>query len=292
MNYFNIGTQEAPKWLFTTQINVNGEVQEIVPAFTIYSINRKNYEKNKIHKELNKSQILPTVFCFTDAETFTKEGIQLFDYDGKLIENIPEESPKIMVYLDKVDNINLFDLFESPLPATIVECKSVSDAYQKVATSAFLSQCPSKDEWTGLAAAVSEDVTLKDIREFSIKYSMGGTTAQGYFGINTNTALMQSKAVSVGSKPLTARTKDQAENLLKATVDAFGVRNAKQTRYIKAVNYCINQYGYEIVLEALNNISASDKLQLDAESCDDKVACLQTLIIEQVLKLKEVRSVA
>ena len=48
MKYVNIGRQEAPKWYFVATINLNGEEQEIIPAFTDYSLKRKNFEKDKI----------------------------------------------------------------------------------------------------------------------------------------------------------------------------------------------------------------------------------------------------
>lgn len=49
-----------------------------------------------------------------------------------------------MVYLDKADNVNLLGLTDEPLQAELVECDSVADAYHRVATTAYLSQCPSR----------------------------------------------------------------------------------------------------------------------------------------------------
>ena len=74
---------------------------------------------------------------------------------------------------------------------------------------------------------------------------------------------------------------------MKATVQAFGAKAAKQTRYIKAINYCISEYGFEIVCEALNGIEADEKIKLDAAKCEDKVQCLQGIIIEQVISLHD-----
>jgi hypothetical protein len=47
MKLLNLGSAEAPKWYFVTTVNFNGEEQEIILAFTDYSIKRKNFEKNK-----------------------------------------------------------------------------------------------------------------------------------------------------------------------------------------------------------------------------------------------------
>ncbi|MEI3422556.1 MAG: hypothetical protein V8R91_16745 [Butyricimonas faecihominis] len=43
-----------------------------------------------------------------------------------------------MVYLDKADNMNLFNVLNEPLPSVIIPCESVAEAYQKVATTAYL----------------------------------------------------------------------------------------------------------------------------------------------------------
>ena len=232
---------------------------------------------------MDKSKILPTIFCLTDAEVFIKENVKLFDYHGREIDELPEGAPRILVYLDKPDNINLWSL-DIPIKAEIVECDSVADAYQRVATTAYLSQCPSKDDWIGFAGIVSKDKLLLQIKKFSNSFGMNGTAAQGYFGLDTTTSLMQSKAILASALLPKGehRTYSQAEILMKAAVQAFGAKAAKQTRYIKAINYCISQYGFDRICEALNNIEADEKLKLDASKCEDKVQCLQGIIIEQV----------
>ena len=40
------------------------------------------------------------------------------------------------------------------------------------------------------------------------------------------------------------------------------------------------------IMEALKNIGATEKLQIEKSKCDDKIACLQSLIIEQATLLK------
>ena len=69
-NIKNLGSEEAPKWYFVTTILVNGEELEIIPAFTDYSLKHKNFEKDKVFKAIDKSKLLPTVFCFCDAKPF------------------------------------------------------------------------------------------------------------------------------------------------------------------------------------------------------------------------------
>ena len=288
MKYINIGSEEAPKRYFVTTILINGEELEIIPAFTDYSIRRKCLEKNKTYESIDKSKLLPTVVCFCDAKPFHAENVPLYDYAGSKIENLPDNAPTVMVYLDKADNVNLFGLTDEPLSAELVECDSVADAYHRVATTAYLSQCPSKDEWIGYAGIVTGDELLLNIRKFGIMYCMSGTAVQGYFGISTTVSLLQSKALAMSSSLFTGkyRSYQQAEQLMKATVQAFGVKAAKQTRYIKAINYCILQYGFDTVCEVLNNIGATEMLQIEAAKCEDKIGCIQQLIIERVAMMR------
>ena len=105
-----------------------------------------------------------------------------------------------------------------PIKAEIVECDSVADAYQRVATTAYLSQCPSKDDWIGFAGIVSKDKLLLQIKKFSNSFGMNGTAAQGYFGLDTTTSLMQSKAILASALLPKGehRTYSQAEILMKA----------------------------------------------------------------------------
>lgn len=287
-DFKNFGNEEAPKWYFVATILVNGEELEIIPAFTDYSIRRKCLEKNKTYESIDKSKFLPTVFCFSEAKPFYAENVPLYDYAGNKIENLPDNAPTVMVYLDKADNVNLFGLTDEPLSAELVECDSVADAYHRVATTAYLSQCPSKDEWIGYAGIVTGDELLLNIRKFGIMYCMSGTAVQGYFGISTTVSLLQSKALAMSSSLFTGkyRSYQQAEQLMKATVQAFGVKAAKQTRYIKAINYCILQYGFDTVCEVLNNIGATEMLQIEAAKCEDKIGCIQQLIIERVAMMR------
>ena len=288
MKIINLGSEEAPKWYFVTTILVNGEELEIIPAFTDYSIRRKCLEKNKTYESIDKSKLLPTLVCFCDAKLFHAENVPLYDYAGSKIGNLPDNAPAVMVYLDKADNVNLLGLTDEPLQAELVECDSVADAYRRVATTAYFSQCPSKDEWIGYAGIVTGDELLLNIRSFGEKYSMSGTAVQGYFGISTTVSLLQSKALAMSSSLFTGkyRSYQQAERLMKATVQAFGVKAAKQTRYIKAINYCILQYSFDTVCEVLNNIGATEMLQIEAAKCEDKIGCIQQLIIERVAMMR------
>ena len=42
-------------------------------------------------------------------------------------------------------------------------------------------------------------------------------------------------------------------------------KRQKQTRYIKAINYCISQYDFDTVCNVLNSIEATEKLRIEAD---------------------------
>ena len=83
MKRINYGTEIAPKRFAVATVSINGKELDIIPAFTDYSIKQKDFNKDKVYAAMDKSKVLPTVFCLTDAEIFRKEGVQLFDYHGR-----------------------------------------------------------------------------------------------------------------------------------------------------------------------------------------------------------------
>ena len=43
MKIINLGTETAPKWFAVATVSINGEEQDIIPAFTGYSIKQKDF---------------------------------------------------------------------------------------------------------------------------------------------------------------------------------------------------------------------------------------------------------
>ena len=72
----------------TVTITINDEQRDVIPAFTKFSINRKDLSKSKILENLDKSKILPAIFAFTSTKPFRDENITLLDYNGV---EIPQE---------------------------------------------------------------------------------------------------------------------------------------------------------------------------------------------------------
>ncbi len=285
---FNVGG-EAVKFAATT-VSINGEQKDIIPAFTKYSINRKDLSKNKILENIDKNKILPTLFAFTGTKPFRDDNIVLFDYNGV---EIPQElDENVLVSLDKPDTINLFGVLDAPFNSAMVECDSVAEAYSRVATTFAISQMPQKDKWIGLGIATTKDNVLSQILQFANDNKMNGTTAQAYFDLSYNVSSLKKAAMTMVSPLGDAeyRSMDNATKLFQATEKAFGARYAVQTRYVKALNTSIGLYSFEDVVESLNAIEEVDKQKIIGAPSDKKSQYIQDFITGYI-KLRNVKNV-
>lgn len=278
---FNVGG-EAVKFAATT-VSINGEQKDIIPAFTKYSINRKDLSKNKILENIDKNKILPTLFAFTGTKPFRDDNIVLFDYNGV---EIPQElDENVLVSLDKPDTINLFGVLDAPFNSAMVECDSVAEAYSRVATTFAISQMPKKDEWIGLGIATTKDNVLSQILQFANDNKMNGTTAQAYFGLSYNISSLKKAAITMASPLEDAefRSKDEATKLFQAVEKAFGTRCAVLTKYVKALNVSINRYSLNEVVEVLSEFDKDLKQSiLDAQN-NERSQLIQAILSEKIV---------
>ena len=252
--------------LAVVNVSINGEVKEVIPAFTKYSIRRRNLSKTM--ESVDMAKALPTVFGFTSPSIFRAENEQLLDFYGN---EIPAELDEhVLVYLDKADNLNLFEYLTGPLPSQFMECENVADAYNRVSTSFALAQLPQKDEWVGLCEVTTKENVLSQIREFANKHKMNGTVAQAYFGLRYTISVLQKSALTM-TTPIedntSCRSLEEATQLYDAVKLALGAKAAGQTRYVKALNTSVNLYSLKQVLDALGALRPAEcKAILDAPS--------------------------
>lgn len=236
--------------LTVTNVKINGDEKEVIPAFTKYSTQRAQVSKNMEMVEVEK--LLPTVFVFTEPTVFREGNIKLVDYQGN---EIPQEvDDKVLVYLDKADNLNLFEKLTEPLPSVVIECDSVEEAYQRVATTYAMSQVPQKRDWIGLCEATTGENLFSQIREFAMERKMPATTAQAYFGLRFTVTDLKESAISKTSPfgdKITYRQKEEATKLYEALKGVLGVKPASKTRYAKGLNSSLSRYTVEQVVEAL-----------------------------------------
>ena len=274
--------------LATVTVLINDESKDIIPAFTKFSIKRKDLSKSKILENLDKGKILPTIFAFTSTKPFRNEEVTLFDYNGVEIPQKLDE--QVLVYLDDPKTINLFELLEEPLQSVLVECKSVAEAYSYVATTCAIAQLPTKDEWIGLVAATTKENILSQVLQFAKEKKMNGTAAQAYFGLSYRIASLQKAAVTMVTpfEDIAFRSLEEATKLFQATEQAFGARCAVQTRYIKALNTSIKLYSLDEVVNALSSIDDETKQKIITAPCEEKRQFIQDFVTRQIDKQGEV----
>lgn len=269
--------------LATVIVFINGESKDIIPAFTKFSIKRKDLSKSKILENLDKGKILPAIFAFTSTKPFRDENITLFDYNGV---EIPQELDNdVLVSLDKPDTINLLGLLDAPLISAMVECKSVAEAYSYVATSFAIAQLPTKDEWIGLGAVTTKENVLSQILQFAEDNKMNGTTAQAYFGLSCRIVSLK-KAAMMMESPLEGakfRSVDEATKLFQAIERAFGARCAVLTQYVKALNVSIERYSFDEVVEVLNDLDKEAKQFISDAQNNERSLRIQAILSEKIV---------
>lgn len=275
--------------LATVIVLINGEQKDVIPAFTKFSIKRRDLSKSKILENLDKNKILPTIFAFTSTKPFRDENVTLFDYNGV---EIPQElDGDVLVSLDKPDTVNLLGLLDIPLTSAMIECKTVADAYSYVATTSAIAQLPTKDEWIGLVAATTKENVLSQVLQFAKERKMNGTAAQAYFGLSYRTASLQKAAITMVTpleEDVKFRSLEEATKLFQATAQAFGVGCAVQTRYVKALNTSIKLYSLDKVIGTLSIIDEETKQKIIIAHCEDKSQFIQDFITRQINKQREV----
>ena len=286
---FAINNGEQNVVLATVDVLINDEPKEIIPAFTKFSIKRKDLSKKKILEHIDKNKILPALFAFTGTKPFRDENVTLFDYNGVEIPKELEEN--VLVYLDDPKTINLFELLEEPLNSIMVECESVAEAYSYIATTFAIAQVPTKDEWIGLSAATTKENVLSQILQFAKDRKMSGTAAQAYFGLSYRIASLQKAAITMVTpleEDVKFRSLEEATKLFQATAQAFGVGCAVQTRYVKALNTSIKLYSLDKVIGTLSIIDEETKQKITIAHCEDKSQFIQDFITRQINKQREV----
>lgn len=239
--------------LAVMNVLINGEQQEIIPAFTEKSVQSKDLKKGDI--EIDEDRLLPSLFCFADASPYRAKGVALFDANGVEIPSIlPEEAPQVFVYLDKSDTVNLIRFVDNPVRAEIIHMDSVEEAVRRIALSNYVAKPLTKTNWRKLALVASG--TLQKIVDFAVEHKISIKTAQCYFGINPSMSCLQKTAIFsedfLASE--TPRDMESAERLYRSVADKFGAKFARQTRHAQTISTCVNEIGLESFITKLQSL--------------------------------------
>lgn len=233
---------------------INGEQQEIIPAFTKKSVQSKDLSKGDI--AIDEDKLLPSLFCFAEVSPYREQGVALFDANNTEIpQGLPQEAPPVLVYLDKPDTVNLIRFVNNPVRAEIIHIDSVEDAVRRIALSNYVAKRMTKANWRQLAVGASE--ILQRITDFATEHKISAKTAQCYFGVNPSVSCLQKTAilgedVLAGENP---RETESAQMLYQTIADKFGAKFARQTRNIKVFNACVNENGFDAVIPKIQALT-------------------------------------
>ena len=62
--------------------------------------------------------------------------------------------------------------------------------------------------------------------------------------------------------------------------------STQEEMYLNAARNYIQNGRYDEGMNVLNSIEATEKLRIEAAKCEDKISCIQRLIIERVIKMR------
>lgn len=255
--------------LASMSVLINGEQQEIIPAFTEKSVQSKDLTKGDI--AIDEDKLLPSLFCFADVSPYREQGVALFDANNTEIpQELPQDTPPVLVYLDKPDSVNLIRFVNNPVRAEIIHVDSVEDAMRRIALSNYVAKPMTKANWRSLAMEASD--TLRKITDFAIEHKISAKTAQCYYGLNPSVSCLQKTAILgediiAGENP---RDTESAQMLYQTIADKFGAKFARQTRNIKVFNACVNENGFDAVIPKIQALADDAVKEIKDASIDSE----------------------
>ncbi len=262
---------------------INGEEQTIIVAHTEYGM-RHDKKMDKTLDMANKDKLLTPRYHFCKPEIFWKEGYNLFDNNGKLIEqgtadvlvicDTPETSERI--YIDNfLEDVEIHDF------------ESVADYAQHIGETVLISRMPSKVEEMGIAALATGDEAMKTVYEFAIDHHIPYTTALGFLDAEMKPVMLKTMMRGIMPKSIFAlgRPVEEAERLFKAASDTFD-SDCKKRYVSRALNSLLKKHNQplEVVIEALNTMPASEVTMAKLADCGEKESCIVGRMLLWTLK--------
>ena len=255
-------------------------------AHTKYSMEQPK-DKNELSKNLDPSKMLSTTYHFTKPELFWQEGYDLFDENNNLIE---KGTPDVLVFIQKSDNYWRIGIEERLERTELVEFSTVQEYAQVVASTNLYSRGMTDTERVGVAALATGNKAYMAVYEFAKENKLNLTAAKMYMDVSmTKTQILE---MSIGNVPEVApkmgRTKKQAAELLRQAESIFG-ENARRRYVIRPVNTLGHQpeYGREMILKALKDITKDDALKVDIASPDARETMVTSLLTKYLEKYRQ-----
>lgn len=267
----------------TVKARINGEVQTIIVAHTEYGM-RHDKKMDKTQKTANKEKLLTPRYHFCKPEIFWKEGYNLFDNNGELIEQgttnvlthceTPETSERIYID-DFLEDVEIHDF------------ESVADYTQHIGETVLISRMPSKVEEMGIAALATGDEAMRTVYEFAIDHHIPYTTALGFLDAEMKPIILKTMMRGIMPKSVFAlgRSAEEAEQIFKAASATFDTDYKK--RYVpRALNCLLKKHNQplDVVINALNTIPASEVTMAKLTECGEKESCIVGRMLMWILE--------
>lgn len=263
--------------------HINGETQTIVVAHTEYGM-RHDKKMDKMLDMANKDKLLTPRYHFCKPEIFRKEGYNLFDNNGILIE---QGTANVLVICDTPETSERIYIEDFLEDVQIHDFESVADYAQHIGETVLISRMPSKVEEMGIAALTTGDEAMKTVYDFAIENHIPYTTALGFLDAEMRPIVLKTMMRGITPKNVFAlgRSKDEAQQLFKAASATFDTDYKK--RYVpRALNSLLKKHNQplEVVIEALNTIPASEVTIAKLAECGEKESCIVGRMLMWILE--------
>ena len=156
-------TKEQKSVVSTTKVAIiDGVEKEIILAYTKYSMELPKYNE-KFDEELSSGRKLPVLHNFAKPEIFWKEGVLLYDREGKVIE---EGTPNVFVHCSTGDCWRAW-VDEKLENVKVSEFNSVKEYAQVIGRTNLYSRGLTNTEKVGVAALATGNKACKTVFLFA-----------------------------------------------------------------------------------------------------------------------------
>lgn len=259
---------------------IDGEERKIMVAHTKYAMELPK-DKKELCKKLDLSKMLSVIYHFTKPELFWREGYDLYDENGNIIE---KGTPNVLVHVQTSEDYWRVGLEKRLEKVEMVEFSTVQEYAQTVGCTNLYSRGMTDTEKVGIAALSTGNRTYQAVYEFAKEHKLNLTTARQYLDVSMDKA--QIMEMSIGFVPENApkqgRTKKQAADLLKLAEKVFG-KNARKRYVIRPLNSLSHQdYSSDMIKQALKAITESEAIKVEASSPDDRESLVSNLLTRHI----------
>lgn len=266
------------KSTITVRAIINGQEMTIIPAFTDYSMEQPK-KKEKLLELTDANKRLDVIFHFAEPEVFRKEGIALFDRNGEVI---PEGTPAVFPICDTADSYWRVFLDEVLLNVQIHTFESVQEYAQTIGNTMLLSRGLNGVEKIGIAAKATGDKAYNEAFKFAKSNNIPMSTALIYLDMQSKPSVTQIMMLGVQAKPAPTlgRTVEEAQDLCDQNGFTFGEAEKGKRYAARAVSALLKngKYSFDVVMEALRTIPASEIANAKLINCGEKEGCIAIVL--------------